>query len=56
MQMPQPERGQGIECQLAGDTHALTTDMARIQYLGRFGVPLHRAALVADLAFGEARP
>lgn len=49
-------KGEGAMCLLAVDTGAYNTGSARCQYLAsRFGLPAHRAALVAGLAFGEAR-
>lgn len=48
-------KGEGVMCLLGRDTDAYSTDAVRLQYLGaRFGVPVHRAALIAGLAFGEA--
>lgn len=45
--------GEGVMCQLAGDTGAYTTaEMLRHHRVMRAGIPLRRAALVAALAFG----
>lgn len=45
---------QGVECQSLTNTDAHSIRMARIQYLGRFGISSHRAAVIAPLAFGES--
>ena len=42
-------------CLLAGDTDAFTTAKLRLQHLASLGFPAHRAALIAPMAFGEAR-
>lgn len=45
--------GEGATCLLGGDTGAHSAAQARIQYLaGRLSLPLHRAALIAPMAFG----
>lgn len=47
-------KGEGAVCLLGRDTDAHIMTDARVQYLARFGLPFHRAALVAVLYFGEA--
>lgn len=46
-------KAEGVECQLAGDIDADSTNRIRVQFLARLGVPLHRAGLIAGLALGE---
>jgi hypothetical protein len=48
-----PARGGAV--QLGGERHPDTTEESRVQFLARLGLPLGRAAIVAGLAFGEAR-
>lgn len=46
-------KGEGVICQLPGDNSTHTTSQAQIQYLAvRLALPVHRAALLAPLAFG----
>ena len=48
-----PAKGGSAVCLLADDTGAYSTAHARIQYLaGRLAIPVHRAALLAPMAFG----
>ena len=42
-------------CLLGGDTDAFTTARLRLQHLASLGFTLHRAALIAPMAFGEGR-
>lgn len=46
-------KAEGAMCLLADDTGAYSTAQARVQYLaGRLALPIHRAALIAPMAFG----
>ena len=48
-------KGEGAACQIGVDTSAHSMiEAARHLYLERFGLPAHRAALIAPFAFGEA--
>lgn len=47
--------GEGVVCLLAGDIDVFSTTTVRLQHLTRIGFPAHRAALIAPMAFGEAR-
>ncbi|EQB32259.1 hypothetical protein M529_10680 [Sphingobium ummariense RL-3] len=48
-------KGEGAVCLLADDIGAYSTAAARIQYLAaRHGLSVHRAALLAPMAFGVA--
>lgn len=53
MQNAPAREGQGAE-RLLTDANAHSIRMARIQYLGRFGISSHRAVLIAPHAFGES--
>lgn len=48
-----PAKGGSAVCHLIPDNGAYSTAEARIQYLaGRLALPIHRAALIAPMAFG----
>ena len=51
---PGPET-EGVVCLLGGDIDVFSTAAVRLQHLTRLGFPIHRAALIAPMAFGEAR-
>ncbi|KFL47148.1 hypothetical protein IL54_2571 [Sphingobium sp. ba1] len=45
--------GEGVDCLFGGDKGAHTTRFSQIQYLAaRHGLSIHRAALIAPIAFG----
>lgn len=48
-------KGQGVMCQLPGDTDVPSKSAARAQFLSRFGIPFHRCGLIGALYFGEGR-
>lgn len=50
---PALAKREGVVCQFPADTDAYATIQARIQYLGRFGIPSQLAVALAPLAFGE---
>lgn len=46
-------RDEGAVCRCGGDKSASSTTHAQIQYLAaRLGLSIHRAALIAPIAFG----
>ena len=49
-------KAEGVVCQLGGYTDAHSTTRFQLQHLAALGIPFHRAALIAPLAFGEGRP
>ena len=48
-------KGEGVEGLLADDLDTHSTNAARRQAVVRLGVPIHRADLIALLAFGDGR-
>lgn len=51
---PGRAKTEGAECLLHADFDVHNTSANRIQFLVRAGLSLHRARLVAPMAFGEA--
>jgi hypothetical protein len=51
---PRRANGEGSISHRADDDRSLTANRLRTQFLMRFGLPGHRAALLAPIAFGEA--
>lgn len=46
-------KGEGATCLLGRDTGVYSTAQARIKYLAdRLALPIHRAAMIAPMAFG----